>query len=108
LGSYPLQNRYVWLKTNIRSAAKQIAKMDLGYNKNIYVFINRKLLYIGKNEAGHPYAKNPSGRIAISNTMIEIPVLSGDNEILIGIAAPLYGWGIIGRVESLNGLTIDN
>ena len=108
LTSYPVNNRYVWLKTVVKSSAKQTVKVDFGYSKEVYVFINKRLLYEGKNEAGQRYAKNPGGRIAVTNATIEIPLNQGDNEIIIGIAAPLYGWGIMARVESLTNLNIAN
>lgn len=108
LTSYPLKNRYVWLKTNIKSTTKQTVKLDFGFNKEVYVFINKRSLYNGKNEAGERYAKNPGGRIAVTNSTLEIPVNPGDNQLLIGIDAPLYGWGIMARVENLFNLTIAN
>jgi hypothetical protein len=108
LTSYPTQNRYVWLKTNIKSTIKQTVKIDLGYSKEIYLFVNHHLLDSKKNEAGRLYAKNPGGRISVTNATIEIPLNPGDNEIVIGVDSPLYGWGIMARIENLRNLTIDN
>ena len=108
LTSYPKKNRFVWLKTTINSTMKQTLKIDLGYSKEIFLFINKRLLYTGKNEAGRLYAKVPGGRISVTNSTVEIPLEAGANELLIAISSPLYGWGVMARVQRLNGLTIQN
>jgi len=108
LTSYPKKNRFVWLKTTINSTMKQTLKIDLGYSKEIFLFINKRLLYTGKNEAGRLYAKVPGGRISVTNSTVEIPLEAGTNELLIAISSPLYGWGVMARVQRLNGLTIQN
>ena len=34
----------------------------MGYTKDVFVFINKRLLYSGKNSVGECYTKNPGGR----------------------------------------------
>ncbi len=106
--SYPRQARYVWLRTQIRATMKKTVKLDLGFNKIVFVYVNRRLLYQGQNEAGNLFAKNPEGRIDITNATLEVPLKQGNNELLIGIATNLYGWGIIGKVERLDDIFIQN
>jgi len=107
LTSYPKSRRYVWLKTNIRSNRKQNVRMQLGFNKEVYVFINRKPLFFDKNEAGQAYQKFPGGLLDIANIAFQLPLTEGNNELLIGIAVQNYGWGIVARIESLQDLFID-
>jgi hypothetical protein len=106
--SYPKTRRYVWLKTNIHSVKRQKTKLQLGFNKEVYVFLNKELLYIDKNEAGELYQKYPGGLLDIANTSFNLPLKEGDNELIIGIAVQNYGWGIAARVESLRDLFIQN
>jgi hypothetical protein len=106
--SYPKSRRYVWLRTTIRSDKKQNVKLQLGFNKEVYVFINKELLYIDKNEAGEFYQKYPGGRLDVSNTSFNVPLNEGPNELMIGIAVKDYGWGIAARVESLRNIFIEN
>jgi len=108
LTSYPVHNRYVWLKTNIKSTVNKVVKLDLGFNKEMVVFANERLIYRGKNDWDAINEKNPDGRLAITNLTLEVLVKPGDNEILIGVASPLYGWGVMARVENERGLTIAN
>lgn len=44
----------------------------------------------------------------VSNYTLEVPLKQGDNELLIGIASPLDGWGLVSGVEDLNGITVQN
>lgn len=106
--SYPISRRYVWLKTTIHSNLKQNVKMQLGFNKEVYLFINRNLLYVDKNEAGKSFQKFPGGLLDIANTAVVLPLKEGDNELLIGIAVKDYAWGIVARMESLRQIFINN
>jgi hypothetical protein len=36
-----------------------------------------------------------------------VPLDAGDNELLVGVANDFYGWGIVARLDSLAGLTLD-
>ena len=38
--------------------------------------------------------------------VVDVSLKAGDNEILIGVANDFYGWGIIARVESLEGIDL--
>jgi len=106
--SYPTERRYVWLKTTIRSLKRQHVGMQLGFNKEVYVFLNKRLIYIDKNSAEERLQKYPGGLLDIGNTEFELPLKEGNNELLIGIAVKNYGWGIIARIKSLDNLFIQN
>jgi hypothetical protein len=107
LTSYPKDRRYVWLKTTIRSLHQQQVGMQLGFNKEVYVFVNKRMVYIDKNSAEERLQKYPGGLLDIGNTVFDLPLKKGDNEILIGIAAKNYGWGIIARIKSLDDLFLE-
>lgn len=109
LSSYQKRNRFVFVKAIIRSDKKQTVRMQLGFNKEAYAFINGRLFYIDKNEAGELYQKYPHGRIDLTNAIINVPLKKGNNELIIGIAAQNYGWGIIGRMmDNMDGVFIEN
>jgi len=48
--------------------------------------------------------KEPRGRSTIDNSTIRIPLKQGDNTILIALTNYFYGWGIIGGLDSTDGL----
>lgn len=100
------KNRYVWLKTTIHSTKEQIARIQLGFSDEVYVFINRGLLYVDKNQYPQPIRKYPDGRLDIANSAFDIPLKAGDNELIIGVSNYFYGWGIVARMQSMDGITV--
>ena len=99
---YGVENRrYVWLKATIRSNADVQRKLELGFSDEVWVFVNRRLVYVDKNLYLEGMRKNPNGRCSIQNSSFTIPLKSGDNELLIGLANNFYGWGIIARMENI-------
>ncbi|MBK0377753.1 LamG domain-containing protein [Mucilaginibacter segetis] len=100
------KTRVVWLKTTIHSTKDQVSKMQLGFNNEVWVFINGYLLYLDKNQYGRPMAKYPNGRLSINNSVFDVPLKAGDNEITIGISNYFYGWGIMARMVNMDGLTV--
>lgn len=99
--------RLAWLKTTIHSDKTQERTLDLGFSDEVWVFINGRILYVDQNYYGTPGQKDPDGRCTIENASIKLPLLEGDNEILIGLANYFYGWGIIARLDRTDGLKLD-
>lgn len=98
------KKRYVWLKTTIHSAQEQKVNMQLGFCNDVWVYINGKLLYLDRNTYWSPMRKNPDGRCDLSNSSFNIPLKAGENQLLISLANNYYGWGIIARLASLEGI----
>ena len=101
-----MSRRLVWLKTTMQSSKEQIRTLSLGFSDEVWVMINGQLLYIDKNYYRVPIMKEPKGRCSIENTTFEVPLQEGENEILIGVGNFFYGWGIIARWDSLEGIII--
>jgi hypothetical protein len=99
--------RIVWLKTNIRSDKAQNKKLNLGFCNEVWVIINNSPLYIDKNLYNTPMMKEPGGRCSIENTSFKVPLKDGDNELMIGVANFFYGWGIVARLDNLDGITLE-
>lgn len=100
------QKRLVWLKTIIRSSKDQSVNLQLGFSDDVWVFINKELLYLDKNTYLGPMRKNPDGRCDILNTSFLLPLKEGDNQVVIGLANNFYGWGLIARLESLENIEL--
>jgi hypothetical protein len=98
--------RYVWLKTTIQSASELQKRIQLGFSDEVWVFVNRRLIYVDKNLYLQGMRKTPNGRCSIENSSFNFSLKPGDNEILIGVANDFYGWGIIARIESLDGIEL--
>jgi hypothetical protein len=96
--------RLAWLKTVLHSDRDQERILSLGFSDEVWVFINGQILYTGKNYFGTP-GQMEKGRCTIENTQVRLPLRKGDNEILIGLANYFYGWGIIARMDTMDGIT---
>jgi hypothetical protein len=100
------ERQYVWLRAKINSTADVKRKIELGFSDEVWVFVNQRTVYVDKNLYLEGMRKTPDGRCSIQNTSFTIPLKAGDNELLIGLANDFYGWGIMARLESLEGIEI--
>jgi hypothetical protein len=98
--------RITWLKTTIHSAAAQTRKLALGFSDEVWVLIGGKLLYVDKNWYMHPIRKEPEGRCSIENAAINLPLAAGSNELVIGVANDFHGWGLVARLDSMEGILL--
>lgn len=96
--------RFVYIKTSFNSEKTQEKTLRLGFSDEVWVFVNGELTYVDKNYFGTPSQKFPDGRCTIENSQFRIKVKEGKNEILIGLANYFYGWGIVARLDDVNGI----
>lgn len=98
--------KLVWLKTAIHSTGEQIRQLQLGFSDEVWLYVNGGLTYLDKNIYLKPIRKPPQGRCALENSTVSLPLKEGNNEILIGVANDFYGWGIVARLDTLEGLEL--
>lgn len=99
--------KVVWLRAKINSAFNQYQNLKMGFSDEIWVFINQRPVYVDKNIYYLNMRKSPNGRISLDNCSFQVPLIKGENELLIAVANDFYGWGIIARLENLEGITIE-
>ncbi len=95
--------RLAWLKTTIIADKPTTKKIHVGFSDELWVFVNGAILYQNKNYFGMPEQIN-DGRCVIENCSFTIPLKEGKNEILIGLANYFFGWGMIARMDDLDGI----
>jgi hypothetical protein len=102
----PEPNRAVaWLKTGITSDKKQTKKVDIGWTRELWVFVNGKLVYADKNLFEEEGARKvPDGRCSLENGAFTLPLEAGDNEVAVAIANKFFGWGLMLRVADPEGV----
>ncbi|QJB33055.1 hypothetical protein HF329_17720 [Chitinophaga oryzae] len=98
--------RIVWLKTTIQAQAAVMKKIHLGFSDDVWVYLNGQPVYLDKNTFGTPLAKVPAGRCTTDNTSFYLPLKAGANELVMGVANDFYGWGIIARMDDLEGIRL--
>jgi hypothetical protein len=99
-------NRAVaWLKTTVTSDRKQTKKVEIGWTRELWVFVNGKLIYADKNLFESEEArKTPDGRCSLENGAFALPLDAGDNEVAVAIADNFFGWGIMLRLPDPEGV----
>ena len=101
-------NRAVaWLKTTITSDRKQAKKVDIGWTRDLWVFVNGKLVYADRNLFEVEGARKfPDARCALENGSAMLPLEAGDNEIAVALADDFFGWGLMMRVADTDGVQL--
>jgi len=102
----PEPNRTVaWLKTTIASDREQTKKVDIGWTRELWVFVNGKLVYADKNLFESEEArKAPDGRCSLENGAFTLPLEAGDNVVVVAIANNFFGWGLMLRLADPEGV----
>ena len=96
--------RLAWLKTTIESARAQERILNLGFSDEVWVFVNGQIIYTDKNYFGTPSQKFPKSRCTLENSHFTLPLKEGKNEMLIGLANYFFGWGVLARLDDMDGI----
>lgn len=96
-----------WLKTTISSTKSQSKNAAIGWSREIWLFVNGQRVFADKNLFQPPAArKAPDGRLSLQNGSFVLPLKAGDNEVAVAIANNFYGWGLILRLDDLEGIQL--
>jgi hypothetical protein len=96
-----------WLKTTISSQESQSKKVAFGWSREVWLFVNGERVFADKNLYMPASArKPPDGRLSLENGSFVLPLKAGDNEIVVALANNFYGWGLILRLEDLEGIQL--
>jgi hypothetical protein len=94
-----------WLKTTIASDRKQTKKVDIGWTRELWVWVNGKLAFGGKNLwEVEEMRKFPDARCSLENGSFMLPLEAGDNEVAVAIANNFFGWGLMLRAVDTEGI----
>jgi hypothetical protein len=96
-----------WLKTSIASDRKQAKKVDIGWTREVWLFVNGKLVYADKNIWDfQAQVKFPDGLCSLENGSFTLPLEAGDNEVAVAIANNFFGWGLMMRLADPEGVRL--
>lgn len=97
----------VWLRTTIRAAATIEKRAAIGWNDEVWVFVNGKQVYADVNDYRKPeLRKKPDGRLSLENGAFALPLEAGENEVIVGVANAFFGWGLMLRLDDATGVTL--
>lgn len=94
-----------WLKTTIVSDRTQAKQVQIGWTREVWVFVNGKRVYADKNLFDQEGARKfPDGRCSLDNATITLPLQAGENEIAVALANNFFGWGLMLRLADAEGV----
>ena len=101
----------IWLKTTINADHAQIKHVDIGWTREVWVFVNGKLAFQSKNLYGIKGAsKEPGGRLSLTNGSFDLPLQKGANQVVVAIddnfagGQQHWGWGLEMRLADTDGI----
>jgi hypothetical protein len=101
-----------WAKTTLASDKPQSKTVQIGWVREIWVYVNGTLVFAGRNIDGLPAAKAADERISLENGTFRLPLKKGNNEIAIALDDNLpgntqhYGWGMELKLTDTRGLSL--
>lgn len=98
--------RMIWLKVTLLSPVDQIRFLNVGFSDEIWGFVNDEIAFSDKNIYFEPVKKDPEGRVSIQNGKYRLPLKTGENKLVIALANNYFGWGLIARLDSMEGIQI--
>ena len=94
-----------WLKTTVTSDRIQTKTVNIGWAREVWVFVNGKLVYADKNLFDSDEARKvPDGRCSLENGSFTLPLKAGENEVAVAVANNFFGWGLMLRVDDPEGV----
>jgi hypothetical protein len=99
--------RMMFLKTTIRAREAKSVQLRLGFLDDIAIFVNDRLIKVDKNNFGFPAIKVPNGRLSIENSTVMLPLKEGDNVLMVALGGNFFSWGLVARLDDMDGLVIE-
>jgi len=103
-----------WAKTTLVSDKAQSKTVQIGWVREVWVYVNGTLVFAGRNIDGLPAAKAADERISPENGTLQLPLRKGKNEIAIALDDNLpgntqhFGWGMELKLRDLTGISFES
>ncbi len=89
----------------LRATRDQLQRMELGYSDYVTVFVNGRPLFAA--DAHYSFDEpRQEGLIGLYQSMTWLPLVRGDNEILLAVADGFGGWGLTARLDPAPGVSV--
>ncbi|MEW6125690.1 MAG: hypothetical protein AB1757_01395 [Acidobacteriota bacterium] len=98
--------RAVYARAVIYSDRGQTKRMSFGYSDEATVFLNGQPLFTGKSAFRF---RDPGflGIMDVENDAVYLNLKKGRNELILGVADYFGGWGLICRLDDLQGIRLE-
>ncbi len=94
--------RMVYARTSIHADRAQLKKLQIGYSDEVSVFLNGRILFRGRSAQNF---RDPAllGIMDAENDAVYLPLIQGDNELLLAVSELGGGRGFICRLLDVDG-----
>ena len=80
-------------------------RLRLGYSDDVSVFLNGQLIMSGRNAFSTNFPRR-QGLLLPEQMSMYLPLRAGRNVLVVAVSEIFGGWGVLGRIEDRQGLTI--
>ena len=81
-------------------------RLNLGFSDELTVFLNRRLL-LADDESYSFNSPRRQGLLTDDQLSVFLPLEKGTNELLLVVTDSFGGWGLSGRFEDAEGVTVE-
>lgn len=89
----------------LESESGGLEKLHFGFSDRVSIFLNGRIMYSADNS----YLAR-SGRylgvMTVDNDALYLPLVAGQNELILAVSETFGGWGIAGRLEDATGIRV--
>ncbi len=96
----------VLAKVYLNSEVAQTKNLYFGYSDKIKVYLNSEELFAGDNGFHESENYADRGYVTDEQEIIALPLLKGENQLILEIAEEKFGWGFIARLEDVEGIEV--
>ncbi len=100
------ENNTILAKVIIESNKTQQKDLYFGFSDKIKIYLNSENLFTGDNSFIESDKYEDRGYVLDKHQKIELPLLKGENELILEIAEKKFGWGFIAQLDNLNDINI--
>lgn len=96
----------VFARKIIHSNHEQTKRLDFGFSDRVRAYVNGRLLFCG-DDTYQSRDYRFLGSIGYFDALY-LPLVQGENELLIAISEQMGGWGVQAKLEDLIGITLQD
>jgi hypothetical protein len=83
-----------------------VKKLAFGFSDRGSIFLNGQIVFSGDNTY-RSRSLRYLGVVTIDNDAVYLPLRQGENELVIAVSEAFGGWGLIARLEDLDGVSVE-
>lgn len=99
----PAGRNTVFLRHRFDAPEDRVVPLDITYSDEVTVFLNGQPLYSGVNRWQGRYPGS-LGSLALGTETVYLPLMRGNNELIVALTDEAFGWGLIARMPAATDL----